>query len=1224
MYTREKLQPNKVNAPILFIGVGGIGSKIIKGVADRTIGDDTANIRFVVMDTDVNDLLSVNKGPEVIAIQTSSTTSVENYLNNDKDAKLNWFPENKMMDSKTVSEGAGQVRAISRLALNDIVKSGKIHKLYKAIDDLFLKDGGGLKQAVRVVIASTAAGGTGSGIAMETGMLVRHYIKKNYPEAAAMIRGFIVMPGVMDTVIKTQSERDSQRCNGYATIKEINAFMMKCSGFFDTVPDLHRYRDLHISIPNPTSGDENISNLPFDFCFLMDRTDSNAGNMTTLPQYIDYASQSLYEQNIGPMHTKASSVEDNILKLCINPDKLGRCRFAGAGASVLRYPHDDIRNYIALNWARASIIGSSSDDRLSEEERKDLLENSWLQYDEKFKTEHKAWDENPGSSNKNEPTRSGVYMSTIESGRDPKNGNDFSMMLWDKFLDPKIKMLSDEEDEKTIAKVAERYIDALVSGVSEGQLESEYGFGENRSFELAKKNASEMGYIRRFDTIYSIEDSVKSQRFIDIIRSFAKEVFNSKASSSKEDLGEYMLEKYLSVRGSIVHPNAARYLLYKLQAILNIKETEADEFISSFEDKKFRLVEADDSDDKKSDKKFEVALNRGRENDLREMCEACDKLKKMDNAIDSSGERCNNYLKKYYLLVEKYYNLTITKQICDIARPTINNLIKVYEEFYATFDSKIPSIEKKKEDIVTKLAFKNGDCVRYILGEKKYLDKLTANVGRPSDSGQEASKLYAKIFESLRNNAYIEARRSVNPFSYETKKDIFDDIIIEYYKDRVEESCDIINAKSILHAAKLEYEVKASIELENANPEKKDEIATALYKESSVHKHISELIETCKNLASPGIKKKDNEEEREVNLITCSDSIEDGEGIRMSMFISGAIPSSTVSKYELRFYRAVYNIMPTQLAKFSAPSFDDSKDEFSISCDNDYEQLSAGDYFRIYQSYMDQIGPDSKTSAIITPHIDRRWNAISAMPELDMDYQKRLMRKIHKSLLYGFVYGRIRLFKTSDRNPDEKIYKYLNSDNDTIDLVVSNKTKCDVLYEVLDSLYFDRLAVATIRNYVNRIRIKNEESGFRSHDDIEFFKKLKDFKFKKFVNNTELNEAEDCVSLFTVVLMYCNSLPVQNKDMAEMKIMVEAIIEMIYSEMRICTANEDALLAQVANCLVEQFNCFMENYKKHQGTLRCGMFSEQVCGAIYRTVCGYLSKKDLENYKDKIVAPEDN
>ena len=834
------------------------------------------------------------------------------------------------------------------------------------------------------------------------------------------------------------------------------------------------------------------------------------------------------------------------------------------------------------------------------------------------------WEENPSSSSKNEPTRSGIYMSSIESGRDPKNGNDFSMMLWDKYLNAKIATLSDEEDERTVARVAEKYIDALVAGVTDGQIENEYGLYENRTFEIAKRSASEMGYETRFNAIYSIEDIATSSRFIDIVRSFTKEVFNSKASSTKEDLGEYMLERFLSVRGKIVHPNAARYLLYKLQAAINTKETEADEFLASFEDKKYKIVESSDDDGKNTDKKFEVKLARGHENGLREMCEACDKLKKMDNAIDNPGDRCNNYLKKYFSLVENYFKWVITKQICDISRSTINNLIKAYEGFYATFDSKIPSIEKKKEDITTKLAFNNGDCVRYVLGDKKYLDKLTASVGRPSDSGEEASKLFAKIFESLRNNAYIEARRSVNPFNYESKKDIFDDIIIEYYKDRVDESCDVINVKSILHGVKLEYEVKASIDLDNVNPDKKDEKAAELYKETAVVKYINDIIETCRNLASPGIKKKDNEEEREVNLVSCNDGIEDGEGIRVATFIPNAIFTPTVSKYELCFYRAVYNIMPTQLAKLSAPSYDEANDEFSISGENEYEALSAGDYFRIYQSYMDQIGPDSKTSAIITPHIDRRWNAISAMPELDMEYQKQLMRKIHKSLLYGFVYGRIRLYKTSDQNPNEKVYKYLNADNDTIDLVVSNKTKCDVLYEALDSLYFDRLAVATIRNYVNRLRRKNEEAGFRSHEDIEFFKRLKELKFRRFVNNTELNGVDDLVSLFTVVLMYCNSLPVQNKDMAEMKIMVEAIIEMIYSEMRICTANEDALLGKVADVLVDQFNCLMDNFKNHENILRLGMFSEQVCEAIYRTICGYLTKKDLESYKDKLIAPEEN
>src|SRR5699024_5091926 len=108
-------------------------------------------------------------------VQTSNTQTVGDYLDYDQDALKNWFPKNAVMYDKTVSEGAGQVRAISRLALNATIKTGKLKPLYDAIDDLFRKDGKALKQAMRIVIASTASGGTGSGIILPLSMIVRDY-----------------------------------------------------------------------------------------------------------------------------------------------------------------------------------------------------------------------------------------------------------------------------------------------------------------------------------------------------------------------------------------------------------------------------------------------------------------------------------------------------------------------------------------------------------------------------------------------------------------------------------------------------------------------------------------------------------------------------------------------------------------------------------------------------------------------------------------------------------------------------------------------------------------------------------------------------------------------------------------------------------------------------------------------------------------------------------------
>jgi hypothetical protein len=98
------------------------------------------------------------------------------------------------MCDKTVSEGAGQVRAISRLALNSTIKTGRIRPLYDSIDDLFRKTGKDMKQAMRVVIASTASGGTGSGIILPLSMFIRDYVKAG--GALLMVGGYMSFSGV--------------------------------------------------------------------------------------------------------------------------------------------------------------------------------------------------------------------------------------------------------------------------------------------------------------------------------------------------------------------------------------------------------------------------------------------------------------------------------------------------------------------------------------------------------------------------------------------------------------------------------------------------------------------------------------------------------------------------------------------------------------------------------------------------------------------------------------------------------------------------------------------------------------------------------------------------------------------------------------------------------------------------------------------------------------------
>ena len=114
-----------------------LDQEYIKNVAEKCRGSETDNVNFVVFDTNVNDLSNIRKSEKhIYYAQTSNTKSVGDYLKHEKDALDNWFPRNSVIYSKTVSEGAGQVRAISRLALNSTMKLGLMVKLYEAIDEL--------------------------------------------------------------------------------------------------------------------------------------------------------------------------------------------------------------------------------------------------------------------------------------------------------------------------------------------------------------------------------------------------------------------------------------------------------------------------------------------------------------------------------------------------------------------------------------------------------------------------------------------------------------------------------------------------------------------------------------------------------------------------------------------------------------------------------------------------------------------------------------------------------------------------------------------------------------------------------------------------------------------------------------------------------------------------------------------------------------------------------
>ena len=191
-------------APTLLVGLGGTGSKIVCRVSKMVTEEQRRRIGFAVFDTDINELRQIQEeNPFIKTIQTSTKNTVGAYLNQDKHARDTWFPVNGILNSKTLTEGAAQVRAISRLALDTAIRRGSnMEALHNAIEELYRLEGDSGEQALRVVIVSSLAGGTGSGLILPVALYLKNYLATKFQASANITRGFFILPEVFYEVIR--------------------------------------------------------------------------------------------------------------------------------------------------------------------------------------------------------------------------------------------------------------------------------------------------------------------------------------------------------------------------------------------------------------------------------------------------------------------------------------------------------------------------------------------------------------------------------------------------------------------------------------------------------------------------------------------------------------------------------------------------------------------------------------------------------------------------------------------------------------------------------------------------------------------------------------------------------------------------------------------------------------------------------------------------------------
>ena len=857
-------------APTLLVGLGGTGSKIVCRVSKMVTEEQRKHIGFAVIDTDINELREIQaENPFIKTIQTSTKLTVGEYLNIDTHARDTWFPVNGILNSKSLTEGAGQVRAISRLALDTAIRAGNMEPLHNAIEELYKLEGNSGEQALRVVIVSSLAGGTGSGLILPVALYLKNYLATKFQASANITRGFFILPEVFYEVIRGQTERNNLRCNAYAALRELDAFLMKGD---KTLPDKYE-KTVKIEFPRVGSNDvEEYDVRPYDFCFLFDAQNTEGKKLNSFNQYLDHAANCIYSQSIGPMNKRSNSSEDNTIReLCA---QRGRNRYAGAGSAMLIYPTEDVKEFIALNWT------------------KECVSKQWLVFDDMYREKCLA---------NSEMRAQGFHVRDVNASIDYIE----SINQLAKQKDPFAKAIEEActiYDDGGYKKVSDKwteYVDQLKKFVKEstmtGQMDldaqKQQASGLINDVEVGKKEAAE-DLQTAFSEVEKYKDMVV-KRSEDTGRTIAYTIFKAKNDSATKDRLPHQMETYLrDQNGTFIHPNAVRYFLYqalellKKEKILIDKENDKkekffDDFINIFDDPKTEETEtADQLGDRKIDKKTQ--------------------------------QEFKDQFRFYLSEVDKFRTSSVLAEVLREGIDYVTSLCDAFQTFYASFEDRIGKLDRRIVSLKKKYGNTAGKTTRYVCATPNCLEHLLKEMPYTGNTITIDKELAEDIYTKVRSYSMMREKPENGGYFEE----LFEDGIIGYFKKSLME----------VYGSTVDMDVLSALEREAKYEENE-------YDFGRIEQYVRRVISETRNLSNPFIERPLGEQKEPIAACTYSKKLDPKDGSPRSALIAkelgnyGGNPDEDIALNMIMFYQAIYGLRANGLSKFAPANESDGRGE---------------------------------------------------------------------------------------------------------------------------------------------------------------------------------------------------------------------------------------------------------------------------------------------------------
>lgn len=942
------LNENYENVPALLIGLGGIGSSIVDNVYGRLKETGLSeNVEALVFDTDINSqkkLLNIN--PEC-KIQTSTDKTVKYALDNDPTAR-EWFPAHPLVEKMQMLNGAGQIRAVSRLALRSAMKAGKLNSVGAVKERLFKLGSKTNEKGIRVMVVSSMMGGTGSGMFLQIPLYIREVFESQFNSDKIEIQGTFILPDVLKGAI-TLEQTENVYANAYASMKELNAIIMSKAGDGSSIDLEYKPDQLNAA----GMRDIAVKDWPYDYCYFYDKEDTKGRVLSGFDDYINMIENNLYLQVFGPISDRMYSNYINEIRGSIREN--GRNIYGGIGSGELSYPYDDIVDLCVYRVLAGS------------------LDNQLLKIDQIYRAEMDKYNRNiQNGIDTPMPEKENVYITNFESLSTTDN---FFIKIkrditeYDDKGDPVIGV--DGKEVTNITKL-KGSIDELAKSVLQNDEEI-----RNLAASCIVKSGS-------FTNLppEKLKSAVSNceARFREYRTTLESKVQNKADSKANADWGIYsetnksILDEYLHSGETFINSVGIRYILYKLHKELKQQKLDLEEEIAKSssnlkraEEKLFKSAKGTDIDPvKKAD---EVFKSKGLFNK---------NVKNFKDDYESKSSKRVKALNGYAECLAKYYYYETSLQLMEV-------LIGEYENMFNRLTDQKYEIEKTINRLLTKHDDTKGTTNLYVLGNHIFKEQIWKSIPDDVKSSVLSDTLSEEMHKALFGGFQKKVNNAVGQVvSYDK---LFHDLIFKscrehlLSKNSVKETLDINIMQALEREADFSGQSSSRLEYIKA---KITELADSVcpwtpQSERSSDFNIWGISDECRSATeSP-------DEES-----TLSKMIKEASAGKMAATNVEQDKKHVLSKRSIYFVTSRYGLMVSDFSKFAAGKNDQSD----------------GEYFVAYNSVIKSL----IAKRAVTPHIDKRWH--TTLRDINDEVYKKNIDNIAKAFVVGIANGNFKVLTT--------------------------------------------------------------------------------------------------------------------------------------------------------------------------------------------------------------------